>query len=131
MSLETSSTVPVVLFTHQGHYFALEAVYVRTQGNVQALACDSHLLPLAVVLGEEVGEYSRIEHYLEFATPAGSGWLGLAQTAELVELPVSQISALPPLLQGRRNVQALQAFAWYRGVIVSILDARLLPGAAQ
>ena len=131
MSLETSSTVPVVLFTHQGHYFALEAVYVRTQGNVQALECGRHVLPFALVLDAQVQEAVRIAHYLEFVTPAGSGWLGLAQSAELVELPVSQISALPPLLQVRRNLVALQAFAWHQGAIVSILDARLLPCAAQ
>lgn len=131
MSLEPNLTLPVVLFTHQGHYFALEAAYVRAQGSMHMLECGSNVLPFAVVLGEEMKEYSRIAHYLEFATPAGSGCLGLAQTAELVELPVGQISALPPLLQVRRNVQALQAFAWYRGTIVSILDARLLPRAAQ
>ena len=131
MSLDPNLTLPVVLFAHQGYYFALEAAYVRTQGSVLALNGDRNVLPLAVVLGEEMEEYSRIAHYLEFVTPAGSGYLGLAQTAELVELPVSQISALPPLLQVRRNVQALQAFAWYRGVIVSILDARLLPSAVQ
>ena len=69
---------------------------------------------------------SDLEHYLELAGLNGSWKLGLEQSADLVELAVADISALPTLLQARRQFPALQALAWYQGQLVSLLDPKAL-----
>lgn len=126
MSVEPILKLPVVLFVHQGQYFALEAAYVRSQGCVHALEPNNAVISFAAVLDSTVKQHAAPEHYLELTAPTGSWWIGLEQSADLVELPITDIHVLPSVLQARRKVLALQALAWYRGQVVSVLDARVL-----
>ncbi|MDY0206843.1 MAG: hypothetical protein RBR82_09505 [Pseudomonas sp.] len=126
MSLESDLTLPVVLFKHQGHYFALEAAYVRSQGSVLAPEDPHSIVAFSALLNQAAYEFSVTEHYLELVGPSGSWWLGLEQSADLVELAIADISALPVSLQARRQFPALQALAWYQGQLVSLLDPKAL-----
>ncbi|HKM38039.1 MAG TPA: hypothetical protein VJY83_10445 [Thiopseudomonas sp.] len=126
MSVEPNLTLPVVLLKHQGHYFALEAAYVRSQGSVLALDDQRSVVTFSALLDQVTCEHCVTEHYLELAGAGGSWRLGLEQSADLVELAIADISALPVSLQARRQFPALQALAWYQGQLVSLLDPKAL-----
>ena len=128
MSQATVVSLPVVVFIHQGHYFALEAAYVRSQGRVCTLeqAQRESVVTVAGILDPSAVQSASVIHYLELAGATQSSWLGLEQAAELVELPVADIQALPAVLQVRRCVPALRALAWYQGHVLNLLDARVV-----
>lgn len=127
MSTERPQILPVVMFCHQGQYFALEATYVRSQWSARAGDQTKTSVSFASFLDLTPTEsYPATVQHLELAGPDGHWWLGLEQAADLVELSVTDIHPLPPLLSARRQFLALQALACYQGKIVSLLDARVL-----
>jgi len=126
MSIERPLTLPVVMFRHQEQCFAIEAAYVRSQGCALANEGEIDIRPFASLIDRTAKPYPGATQYLQLAGLSGSWRLGLERPAELIELPVTNIYALPPLLQARRQFLALQALAWYQDELVSLLDARVL-----
>lgn len=118
--------LPVVLFRHQGQRFALEAQYVRGQGQGSDLD-DGGLTPFAKLLSPSSQAIVTAMQWLELSDCSAQSWrLGLEQPAELVELPVEAIHRLPSMLQGRSEFPALQALAWYQNELVALLSVEAL-----
>lgn len=126
MSIERLLTLPVVMFRHQEQCFAIEAAYVRSQGCALANEDEMDIRLFAALIDRTAKAYPAATQYLQLADLSGSWRMGLETPAELIELAVTSIYALPPLLQARRQFLALHALAWYQGELVSLLDARAL-----
>lgn len=125
------TSVPVVMFRHQGQCFALEAHTVSRQGQFEALD-DNKLINFANLITSEPHIAAPVAHWLELYTQSKQRWrLGLSATAELLELPAECIYPLPVALHMRRHFLALQALAVYQDTLVAILNAEVLYGLAK
>lgn len=114
--------LPIVIFHHQGHRFALEAQYISRQGQVVGLEDDAFIRFSDLLMPNEQTVVTVVQ-WLELLGQSGHTWrLGLEVPAELVELPIDCIHPLPSLLQARRQFPALQALAWYQGALVALLS---------
>ncbi|GLR65181.1 hypothetical protein [Marinospirillum insulare] len=124
--------LPLVLFTHQQDYFALEASLVKGQGSCAFKDSNTPLLPFNQFLKPGSQQPGSPSHWLALASHSPDAskvkpWLlGLESEAELIELPAERIHPLPPLLLAGRTFPALQAVAWYQQRLVSLIDARAL-----
>lgn len=137
--------LPLVIFCQHDQWFALDASFVLGQGqtayldtsSAQLLSFDQLLAPNHLMTNHSVthspAHWLRLAGSLSLANSVnpllksqGAWLLGIAAAAELVEMPVEQIHALPPLLQASREFKALQAVAWHQQRLVSLIDARVL-----
>lgn len=125
--------LPLVMFYQDKHWFALEAAYVVGQGKVVSLDAETRVLNFSQLLNPaaQASLSSLSQHWLGLAGSQERWLLGISAAAELIEMPVEQIYALPPLLQASRQFKALQAVAWYQQRLVSLLDARVLLNLAS
>ncbi|HKM15682.1 MAG TPA: hypothetical protein VJY63_07160 [Marinospirillum sp.] len=125
--------LPLVMFHQDKHWFALEAAYVVGQGKAGLLDAETRVLDFSQLLNlaAQASLSSLSHHWLRLAGSQGRWLLGISAAAELIEMPVEQIHALPPLLQASREFKALQAVAWYQQQLVSLLDARVLLNLAS
>jgi len=108
--------LPVVLFSQQDQWFALEAKFIGGQGSSLLYNTNTLLLPFEQFLTAGVSQKNNFTHWLRLAAKptATKPWLlGIENEAELIELSAAQIHPLPPLLLARRTFPALQAVAWY------------------
>ncbi len=122
MSRSSLSSLPVVMFRHQGHLFAFEAHYVRQQGQSDGSA-DQSLVCFAELLMPGAERIPSTGSWLELWAPSVQPWrLGLAAPAELLELSIDGIQPLPLLLQLRSQFSALQALAWHQHELVALLN---------
>lgn len=131
MSNPLITCLPVVLFHHQGHRFAVEAQYISKQGQADDLE-DEALISFSDLYPSSQSPLATSRHWLELFNQAGQVWrLGLQRPAELIELPVSCINPLPALLQARSQLPALQALALYQGAVVALLNVDALQQMAE
>ncbi len=125
MSTTPSMSLPVVMFCHQTHYFAVEAAQVRRQTSVAPVSQESVIAFADLLHGADHSDVdTRCTQWLELVGTTQHFWLGLHSPADLVELSQGDIYRLPITLQTRRQLPALRALAWYQDQLVSLLDAR-------
>jgi len=124
-------SLPVVLFRHAGQNFAFEAQYVSRQG----VGDDLQHLPLinyADLFTPNLQAAATAVQWLELRGSLARRWrLGLQAPAELIELPVDCIYALPALLQTRQQFSALRALALYQNELIALLDVSALQRLAD
>ncbi|SFX52169.1 hypothetical protein [Marinospirillum alkaliphilum] len=133
------SSLAVVVFSHQQHWFGLESSFVRARGLCSLHRRNLPLVPFSALLPEVESDKKPLEpkEWLQLSaakigTGAGGDWLlGLAGEVDLLELPASCISILPPLLHERRLFSPIQALALYQGRLITLLNCHELAAMAS
>lgn len=128
-----SSPLPVVVFSHGGALFGLEAVRVAGRGLVddQAASVVSFSALFASQNEHQAVPCEPVTQWLRL-TGDNTDWLmGLHCDADLIELEPDDIFALPETLVQRCHFEPLKALGLHQQRLVALLDADLLTQLAM
>jgi hypothetical protein len=122
------AALPLVVFSHQQHWYGVEACRVRARGAVAAIRPGQSIIPLTSLLPAtpDTLPVPACREWLRLSGDQGDWLLGLSGEVDLLELPAACISPLPMLLQQRRLFSPITALALHQGRLITLLDARRL-----
>ena len=120
MSTTPSMSLPVVMFCHQTHYFAVEAAQVRRQTSVAPVSQESVIAFADLLHGADHSDVdTRCTQWLELVGTTQHFWLGLHSPADLVELSQGDIYRLP-LTDNAADAPTVACFACFSLVSRSV-----------
>ncbi|QEW08128.1 hypothetical protein [Nitrincola iocasae] len=124
-----SSPLPVVVFSHEGSLFGLEAIRVAGRGMIDAQI--SSIVPFSVLYSDVANETlltDPVSQWLKLRGKTADWLLGLSADADLIELQPADIHPLPEIMAQRSHFKPLKALGFYQQRVIALLDADALEG---
>ncbi|WP_417581131.1 hypothetical protein [Nitrincola sp.] len=123
-----SSALPLVVFSHRGSLFGLEAIRVAGRGLVDAQMAS--IVPFAALYsvdsGTEASFSEPVTQWLRLRGHTADWLLGLSSDADLIELEPADIYPLPEMMAQSSIFKPLKALGFYQSQLVALLDVDAL-----